>query len=154
MPGPIPKPFTPEDVVQLAHSVIKRARFAQLATIDGDQPRVRPVSPVRVDGFVIYVANLRQYGKTREIAACPKVELCYLDEDHDQVRITGIAEVLTDAGMLQAIWDENPLLRRYLGSVENPALIIYRIAPVRVRFMREWALEYTEVPFPDAARVY
>ena len=46
-----------------------------LASIDGDQARLRPVSPVRVDGFTIYVANLRVYHKTAQIAANPKVEL-------------------------------------------------------------------------------
>ena len=117
-----------------------------LATIDGGQPRVRPVSPVRVDGFTIFVANLRRYGKTAEIAANPRVELCYLDETHDQVRITGVAEVLTDPALLAEIWASNPLLRRYLGTPENPDLIIYRIVPSRVRFMREWALEYHDVP--------
>ena len=126
--------------------MIKSARFPQLATIDGDQPRVRPVSPVRVDGFTIYVANLRRYGKTRELAANPHVELCYLDERHDQVRITGVAEILTDAALLAEIWESNPLLRKYLGTPDNPDLIIYCIRPTRVRFMREWALEYSEVP--------
>ncbi len=146
MPGPLPTPFTPEELPALARAVIARAKFPQLATLDGDQPRVRPVSPVRVEGFTIYVANLRSYGKTREIAANPKVELCYLDEHHDQVRITGLAEVLSDEVLLREIWDSNPLLRRYLGSPKNPALIIYRIRPERVRLMREWALEYHEVP--------
>ena len=49
------------------------------------------------DGFTVYVANLRSYHKTEEIAANPRVELCYLDDHHDQVRITGVAEVVTDA---------------------------------------------------------
>jgi general stress protein 26 len=98
------------------------------------------------DDFTIYVASLRQYGKTREIAANPKVELNYLDDTHDQVRITGLAEILSDAQTLREIWESNPLLRRYLGSPENPDLIVYRIRPNRVRFMREWALEYHEVP--------
>ena len=146
MPGPVPKHIAPEELPALARAVLANAKFPQLATVDGDQPRLRPVSPVRTDGFTIYVANLRSYGKTREIAANPKVELCYLDEHHDQVRITGTAEVLTDAALLREIWESNPLLRRYLGSPENPALIIYRIRPERVRFMREWALEYHEVP--------
>ena len=146
MPGPVPQPIAPEDLPALARAVIANAKFPQLATVDGDQPRLRPVSPVRTDGFTIYVANLRSYGKTHEIAANPKVELCYLDEHHDQVRITGTAEVLTDPALLREIWDSNPLLRRYLGSLENPALIIYRIRPARVRFMREWALEYHDVP--------
>lgn len=150
MAAPEPKPIQPAELPALARAVIARAKFPQLATIDGDQPRLRPVSPVRVDDFTIYVANLRSYGKTREIAGNPKVELCYLDELHDQVRITGVAEVLTDAALLREIWESNALLRRYLGSPENPALIIYRIRPERVRFMREWALEYHEVPLSQS----
>lgn len=95
---------------------------------------------------MVYVANLRSYHKTAEIAANPNVELCYLDEHHDQVRIIGVAEVVTDRTVLQEIWDSNPLLRQYLGTIDNPALLVYRISPSRVRFMREWALEYHEVP--------
>jgi uncharacterized pyridoxamine 5'-phosphate oxidase family protein len=114
--------------------------------------RVRPVSPVRVDpGFVIYVANLRGYAKTAEIAAEPRVELCYLDEAHDQVRITAVAEVVKEADVLQEIWLGNPLLRRYLGTPDNPDLVVYRCVPVRVRFMKEWALEYQEVPLAEVS---
>jgi hypothetical protein len=67
------------------------------------------------------------------------------------VRISGRAEVVTDRALLREIWDANPLLRHYLGSLENPELIVYRILPERVRFMREWSLEYYEVPL-DAGR--
>ena len=125
---------------------MKEAKFPMLATVEGDQPRLRPVSPVRTDGFTVYVANLRRYGKTAEIAANPKVELCYTDDGHNQVRITAVAEVLTDAALLTEIWQTNPLLRAYLGTPDNPELIIYRMKPSRVRYMREWALEYYEVP--------
>ena len=146
MAAPPPSPIDPIQLPTLAQAVMRKARFPQLASLDGDQPRLRPVSPVRTDGFTAYVANLRSYHKTAEIAANPKVELCYLDEHHDQVRITGRAEVVTDRTLLAEIWEANPLLRRYLGTPDNPALIIYRIVPVRVRFMREWAIEYHEVP--------
>jgi general stress protein 26 len=135
---------------ELARETMHRAKFPLLATVDEQgQPRLRPVSPVRVEGFTVYVANLRSYQKTRELAANPRCELCYLDEHHDQVRITGLAEVVHDAPTLKAIWDSNPLLRKYLGTVDNPELIIYRICPARVRFMREWALQYIEVPLED-----
>jgi general stress protein 26 len=146
MPKPQPKPIEDSDVPDLALAVVKEDRFPHLSTMDGDQPRVRPVSPVRTDRFTVYVANLRAYHKTGEIAADPKVELCYLSETHDQVRITGVATVVTDRAILQEIWDANPLMRQYLGSLDNPQLIVYRIDPNRVRFMREWALEYHEVP--------
>ena len=132
--------------MDLAQAVIQADRFPHLATIDGDQPRVRPVSPVRTEGFTVYIANLRSYHKTGEIAANAKVELCYLDDHHDQVRITGVAETVTDQAVLQDIWQSNPLLRQYLGSPDNPELILYRVRPKHVRFMREWALDYFEVP--------
>ncbi len=147
MPAPQSIPsYTPEQLRDLAQEVIRSARFPQLATLDGEQPRLRPVSPVRVDGFVIYVANLRSYHKTVELATNPRCELCYIDDGHNQVRLTGVAEVVTEREVLQAIWETNPLLRSYLGTIDNPALLIYRITPSRVRYMKEWALHYYEVP--------
>lgn len=145
MTKPEPEPIDPAHVEELALGVLAQDRFPYLATLDGDQPRLRPVSPVRTDHFTVYVANLKQYHKTVEIEANPKVELCYLDEGHNQVRITGTAEVVTDRPLLEEIWNENPLLRQYLGSLDNPNFILYRIVPNRVRYMKEWALTYHEV---------
>jgi uncharacterized pyridoxamine 5'-phosphate oxidase family protein len=146
MGQPQPTPIDVSALPALAQATMKAAKFPVLATVEGDQPRVRPVSPVRTDGFTVYVANLRRYGKTAEIAANPKVELCYTDEEHNQVRITAEAEVVTEAGLLGEIWEGNPLLRAYLRTPENPELIVYRMKALRVRYMREWALEYHEVP--------
>ncbi len=117
-----------------------------LASVDGDRPRLRPVSPVGVDGFTVYVASLRRSNKTLELKANPAVELCYLDEGHDQVRIAGTAELVPDGPTRQAIWDRNPLLRAFLRTIENPEFMLYRIRPERVLFMREWALAYHQVP--------
>jgi len=145
MNKPTPREIAPEEVRRLALAVVAADRFPHLATIDGDQPRLRPVSPVKTDEFTVYVANLKMYHKTQEIAANPRVELCYMDDGHNQVRITGVADVLTDRTVLEEIWNSNPLLRQYLGTVDNPALIVYRIRPTQVRYMQEWALEYHEV---------
>ena len=146
MSKPAPEPVPADQVVDLALDVIRADRFPHLATIDGDQPRIRPVSPVKTEGFTVYVANLRVYHKTAELEVNPKVELCYLNDNHDQVRLTGVVEVVTDRALLLEIWNDNALLRNYLGSVDNPQLIVYRIIPKRVRYMKEWALDYHEVP--------
>src|SRR6476620_571390 len=146
MAKPVPEPSDPARVADLALAVIAADRFPYLATMDCDQPRVRPVSPVRTDRFTVYVANLRGYQKTAEIQANPKVELCYLDDHHDQVRITGVAEVVTERAVIEEIWESSPLLRKYLGTIDNPEFILYRVRPTRVRFMKEWALTYHEVP--------
>ncbi|MAG92704.1 MAG: pyridoxamine 5-phosphate oxidase, partial [Planctomycetaceae bacterium] len=89
MTQPRPKAIEPDEVLRLAREVVEADRFPYLATIDGNQPRLRPVSPVKTEGLTVYVANLRMYHKTVEIAANPNVELCYLDTGHNQVRLTG-----------------------------------------------------------------
>jgi hypothetical protein len=45
--------------------------------------------------------------------------LANLDDGHNQVRITGVAEVVTDRALLQEIWDANPLLRQYLQCTQQ-----------------------------------
>lgn len=57
------------------------------------------------------------------------------------------ASRLSDRPLLEEIWNTSPLMRQYLGSIDNPQLIIYRIVPRQVRYMQEWALEYYDVPF-------
>lgn len=143
-------PLDPSEVRARALAVVASDPFPMLASVDGDQPRVRPVSPVKTEGFTVYVASLRSSGKTSELERNSLVELCYLTKDHDQVRLTGACEVVTDGVVRQRIWDANPLLRAYLGTIDNPEFVLYRIAPRRARYMREWALVYHEVPLEEA----
>jgi general stress protein 26 len=142
---PQPAPV-PDNVRELALATMRDAKFPILASVDGDQPRARPVSPVRTTDFTVFVASFRSSHKTGEIGRNAKVELCYMNDTHDQVRITGVAKVVTDRGVIQGIWDSNPLLRSYLSSIDDPELVLYEVVPTHVRFMREWALEYHDVP--------
>ena len=142
---PLPQPV-PEDVRELALSTMGQAKFPMLASMDGDQPRVRPVSPVKTTDFTAYIASFRSSHKTSEIRDNGKVELCYMSDKHDQVRITGMAEEVAEQDVIQEIWNANPLLRSYLGSIDNPEFVLYRVVPIHVRFMREWALDYHDVP--------
>jgi len=146
MPKPVPQPVTPEELPALALAVIKADRFPILATVDADQPRARPITATWTEGFTVYFANLKRFHKTAELAANPKVELCFLDKADDQVRITGVAERVTDRATQEEAFTRDALLRQYLKSPDNPEFILYRVRPVQVRFMREWALESLEVP--------
>ena len=145
----LPTPVPESELRATALETIRKAKFPMMATLDGQQPRLRPVSPVRTDGFTIYIASLRSSSKTAELEANERCELCYLSEDHDQVRITGPCRPVTDAAVRQSIWDANPLLRAYLGSIDNPEFLLYAVVPERVLFMREWALDYQQVPLAE-----
>jgi general stress protein 26 len=147
---PTPPPIRPEEVPALARAVVAACKFPLFASADGDQPRVRPMTLSWEENFTTYYVSLRRFHKTVELAANPRVELCFLDEDHNQVRITGVAEVVTEAALRQKAWDADPLLRRYLGTLDNPEFMLLRVAPTRVRYMKEWALDYHDVPLTPA----
>src|SRR4026207_2360328 len=121
---PTPEPVL-ENVRELALATMKQAKFPMLASMDGDQPRVRPVSPVKTTEFTAFVASFRSSSKTAELLANEKVELCYMSDKHDQVRITGIAEQVVERQVIRDIWDTNPLLRSYLANMDNPELMLH-----------------------------
>jgi general stress protein 26 len=146
MTKPLSGPLDPAQVVERAIAVIQNAPHCFLATTDGEQPRLRPMSPVRTDSFTIFLANLHDSNKTREIERNPRVELCFLDAQNDQVRITGVAEVVTDEAILQDVLGAKTLLHAYLETVDRTRFVLYRIRPARVRFMQEWSLHYHELP--------
>jgi general stress protein 26 len=143
---PPPQIMEPSELRRLTTEVMAAAQFPDLATIDNDCPRVRPVSPLRTEGFTIYIASMQSSHKTGELERNQNVELCYMSPGHDHVRITGRMALVADADTRQSIWDANPLLRAYLKSIDNPEFLLYVIHPVRVRYMKEWALQYHEVP--------
>jgi len=144
------QPLDPAQVAEQALAVVTADRVCFLATMDGDQARLRPISPVKTDGFTVYVVNLHSHNKTREIATNPKVELCYLDGKHRQVRITGVAEVVKDSTLLQEVVGPHTLLHAYLETIDRSQFVLYCIRPTQVRYMQEWALEYITVPLESA----
>jgi len=153
MPNTEEQPPDPAQVAEQALAVLNADRVCFLATLDGDQPRLRPISPVKTDGFTVYLVNLHSHNKTREIANNPKVELCYLDEQHRQVRITGVAEVVKDSNLLQEVVGAHTLLHAYLETIDRSQFVLYRVRPIQVRYMQEWALEYTNVPLESAGNL-
>jgi len=140
------QPQDPAQVRKQALAVLRADGVCFLATTDGDQPRLRPITHVKTEGFTVYVVNLRSHNKTQEIANNPKVELCYLDKQHRQVRITGVAEVVTDSPLLQEVAGANTLLQACLETIDRSQFVLYRVRPTQVRYMQDWAADYNRVP--------
>ena len=68
-----------------------------LATMEGDQPRVRCVFLYKADenGIIFHTGRMKDLYKQVEIN--PKVELCFNDFKRNiQVRVTGVLEKITD----------------------------------------------------------
>ena len=87
-----------------------------LATVDGDQPKLRPLGlHVEKDGRILFgVGSFKDV--FRQLLANPKCEIAALREDGHWLRYTGKAEFIDDPAVEEAVLDAAP----YLRSIYNP----------------------------------
>ena len=65
--------------MQTVHDFLKKARTYYLATIDGDQPRVRPFGTINLFEGRLYIQTGKKKDVAKQIAANPKVEISAFD---------------------------------------------------------------------------
>ena len=90
-------PETRETIVR----IIKSCVYGDLATICPieNSPRVRPVCAFLQDDLSLLIPSHSETRKIAELAANPKVEICFVDSEHWQVRVSGTAEEVRDASV-------------------------------------------------------
>ena len=67
---------------------LKEAKFYCLATVDGDQARVRPFGTVHIFEGKLYIQTGRRKNVAKQLLANGKVELCAV-RDREWIRVTG-----------------------------------------------------------------
>jgi len=67
---------------------LKKAETYYLATVDGDQPRVRPFGTVNVFEGKLYIQTGKSKDVSKQIHANPKVEICAF-KDGEWLRVAG-----------------------------------------------------------------
>lgn len=79
---------------------------AYLATGDGDQPIVRPVSPIVEDNMSIWVTTYSTSRKVKQIQRNPKICLAFVDQPRgDKAAVViGKAEIITDFEEKERVW--------------------------------------------------
>jgi general stress protein 26 len=88
------------------HTTAAKATWAYLATVDGDQPKVRVVHPA-FEGERVWVATGSNSAKARHIGKNAKVELFYQVAPPDMIHltVTGSAKFVADLKEKKRIWD-------------------------------------------------
>lgn len=122
-----------------------------IATMDGDQPRVRGFLTVLFEDDKIYFTTSSTKDVFKQLSKNPKIELCYCSSDfRRQMRITGKIEIVDDRQKKQRLLNERDYLRGFGGKVDDPMFILLRIPHGKARFwtlannLREKELEIIE----------
>lgn len=90
-----------------AQAIIAAAPIGFLATVDGNQPIVRAVTPA-YEGATAYVATDPRTPKVRQVRDNPLVHLIHWSQDFRQLSLRARASLVTDASVLDRLWDAFP----------------------------------------------
>ena len=99
-----------------------------LATLEGNQPRVRGMMVYRADakGLIFHTgSNKALY---RQIRANPHVETCFNDPaTGTQVRVAGEVEILNDMALKKEIVEARPFMKPWIEQHGYDLLVVFRV---------------------------
>ena len=118
-----------KDVLEFA----KENPVCFLATLDGEQPRVRAFLTVLFDDDRIYFTTGATKNVFKQLSTNPKVELCYCSRDFSKMmRITREIEIVADHAKKQRLIDERDYLKNF--KADDPQFILLRLSRGKARF--------------------
>lgn len=110
--------------MQKVLTFLKDAGTYYLATVDGDQPRVRPFGTAHIFENKLYIQTGRTKDVAKQIFANPKVELCAF-KDGQWIRVEG--ELVEDnrREAKQSMLDDYPSLQQMYSADDENTLVFY-----------------------------
>ena len=114
------KEVTMERVVNF----LKDAETYYLATVDGDQPRVRPFGTVNVFEGKLYIQTGKVKDVSKQIHANPKVEICAF-KNGEWLRVAGTLVEDDRREAKQAMLDAYPSLQKMYSADDGNTEVFY-----------------------------
>lgn len=110
--------------MQEVYDFLKKAETYYLATVDGDQPRVRPFGTVDIFDGKLYIQTGKKKDVAKQLAANPKAEICAF-KDGKWLRVSG--ELVEDdrREAKKHMLDSYPMLRRMYSEDDGNTLVLY-----------------------------
>ena len=124
-------------------SIIKNnCLHAYLATSDGDQPRVRPVSPIVEDDMSIWVTTYSTSRKVKQLRENPKICLAFVEQPRGDKAATvmGEAKIVRDTEEKKRVWKlaSFDLYEHFLDGPDSDDFCLLRIIVKRIEWRDSW----------------
>lgn len=110
--------------MQKVYDFLKSAQTYYLATVEGDQPRVRPFGTVLIFEGKLYIQTGKSKPTSHQIAANPKVEVCAF-KDGTWLRLTGELHEDDRVEARRAMLDAYPNLRAMYDENDGNTQVLY-----------------------------
>ena len=102
---------------------LEKAGTFYLATVEGNQPRVRPYGAMLYFEDKIYIMAFGKTNATRQIAANPKAEICAFKGQTLRIECTLVEDNRPEVG--KALVEKMPILKPALGECGENGVMYY-----------------------------
>ncbi len=110
--------------IEKVYQFLEEAQTYYLATVEGDQPRVRPFGTALLYEGRLYIQTGKVKSVSKQIAANPKVEICAF-KDGKWLRLAG--ELVNDdrREVKAAMLDKMPSLKAMYSADDDNTQVLY-----------------------------
>jgi uncharacterized pyridoxamine 5'-phosphate oxidase family protein len=115
-----------EQPMQEVYDFLKKCGHYFIATVDGDQPRVRPFGTAVIFEGKLYIQTGKQKNVSKQMKANPKIEICALDLPAGKwlrIAATVVADDRREAK--QYVLDQYPELKSTYSADDDNTHVLY-----------------------------
>ena len=110
--------------MNLVYDFLKQSNTYYLATIDGNQPRVRPFGTINLFNGKLYIMTQRDKDVAKQMVANSRVEIsAVLGEKWIRIEATMVDDNSVEAK--QSMLDAYPFLQSMYSATDNGTMVLY-----------------------------
>jgi uncharacterized pyridoxamine 5'-phosphate oxidase family protein len=112
--------------MQEVYDFLKKCGHYFIATVDGDQPRVRPFGTAVIFENKLYIQTGKKKNVSKQMKANPKIEICALDLEAGRwLRIAATVVEDNRREAKQYVLDQYPDLKSMYSADDNNTQVLY-----------------------------
>lgn len=110
--------------MQEVHDFLKKCGAYYLATMEGDQPRVRPFGTIHLYDGKLYIQTGKIKDVSKQIVKNPKIEICAFDgNEWLRVQATAVDDPRVEA--IESMLDAYPQLKNRYSATDGNCQVLY-----------------------------
>ena len=110
--------------MQEVYELLKKCGTYYLATIDGDQPRVRPFGTVNIFENKLYIQTGKKKSVSKQMKKNPKIEICSMNGGQ-WIRIQAVAVGDDRVEAKTSMLDAYPNLKSMYSATDDNTQVLY-----------------------------
>ena len=110
--------------MQEVYEFLKKSGTYYLATVDGDQPRVRPFGTAHIFEDKLYIQTGKVKDVSKQMVKNPKIEICAMNGG-EWIRIQALAIEDDRVEAKQSMLDAYPNLKNMYSATDDNTQVLY-----------------------------